>query len=219
MNSSYCWPGTGLLLAFTACSPVSEPAPQYKLSAAQLAWQGYHQGEVLRFGNSQSSKVRTYRITEVEDRLDSVYIRSGWLPLPQKEAPVYQHITVLAQRTDSTYSPQQILDLQIQLDRSTYDHPTLRAVAQWGSFYYAQLPIDAANSNAPLDSVSYPGTKLLPSVTLGPVTYSHVLHVLNRTPDGPTSAGSRTTRQLYYAQGKGVVAFVETGTGLWYRLP
>lgn len=210
-----------LMGSSTACFSDKEPAAQYRLSKEQLAWQGYHQGEVLRFGHAQNSQVRTYRITEVRDHMEEQYVQAGWLPLPQKAAPFCQHLTVTAQRTDSIYSPLRVLDLELLLDQGTYDHPVLRAKAEWEHFFYGRLPIDEVNQGAQIDTTSYqyPGTIFLSSATLGPATYAQVLHLANRYPYGPAPTGSRPTRHLYYARGKGVVAYEEAGTGLWYRLP
>ena len=59
---------------------------------------------------------------------------------------------------------------------------------------------------------------VLASATLGPATYSQVIRVDNRPAPGTAPLG-RSTRRLYYARGKGVVAFEEAGNDLWYRLP
>ena len=53
---------------------------------------------------------------------------------------------------------------------------------------------------------------------LGPSSYSQVLRLHARQPGGP-AAGGRSIRHLYFARGKGVVAYEEAGSGLWYRLP
>ncbi|WP_375418330.1 hypothetical protein [uncultured Hymenobacter sp.] len=208
-----------ILFGFTACTTDKEPAPEYRLSQEQLAWQGYRQGEVLRFGRRPNGPVRTYRITAVQDRIDTLYVRAGWLPLPQAEPPRYQHVTVMAQRTDSSAFARQILDMEMWPDRNANYQPTLRVQAGWEAFTDAMLPLAEVNKRTPIDTLKHPGTELLPSATFGPTTYSQVIHAVNRYRSGLPPAGIRPTRHLYYVRGKGVVAFVEDGTGLWYRLP
>ena len=60
--------------------------------------------------------------------------------------------------------------------------------------------------------------RLLPSATFGSTTYASVIRADNRRYPGITPL-NRETRRLYYALGKGVVAFEEVGNDLWYRLP
>lgn len=199
----------------TACS--KEPAVEYKLSADQLAWQGYTAGRELRFGHLQSPKVRTYLVTSVTDRMEKAYMGINWLPLPSKEPPRYQHITVMVQRTDTVAFPIVALELLLDYNPNDYSRPELRAVAEWGTFYYGSLPLNEVNRGVPIDSTVYAAT-LLPSVTLGPSSYSQVLRLHGR-PLGQPAPGSRFIQRLYYARGKGVVAYEETGSGLWYRLP
>ena len=211
--------GAFLLLTLTSCP--KSPAVEYRLSAEQLAWQGYQIGEELRFGHAQDSRVRTYRVTEIRDQMEKQYTGGGGpgLPFPRKESPLCQHRTVVALRTDSLYRPLPILDLQLSTDGG-YDRPLLRAEAEWETFGYAPLPLDNIINGTPIDTLyGYrPGTRLLASATLGPATYSQVIRVDNRPAPGTAPLG-RSTRRLYYARGKGVVAFEEAGNDLWYRLP
>ena len=202
-----------VLLAFALVSCSKEPAAQYRLSAEQLAWQGYYAGEGLRFSHVQDAKVRTYRVTNIDDRMETQHtgIFIG-------NRPEYQQITVTVQRTDSVFRPVPALVLGRNLVYT--DEPDLRARAEWETFYYAPLPLDNVIKGTPIDTLyGYrPGTRLLASATLGPATYSQVIRVDNRPAPGTAPLG-RSTRRLYYARGKGVVAFEEAGNDLWYRLP
>lgn len=206
--------GGCLLLALTSCS--KEPAAQYRLSNEQLAWQGYHADEVLRFGHGQDAKVRTYHVTSVRDYMQKGAAGTNLTPFPTKEAPEYQHVVVTVQRTDSIFQPQPVLDLEIY-DDLPYSTGEFRAEASWEAFYGARLPLDAVNQSIPIDTLQYAAT-LLPSASLGLSTYPQVIRVDSRNTFA-LPAGARPTRRLYYARGKGVVAFEEDGTGLWYRLP
>ncbi|UOQ71913.1 hypothetical protein [Hymenobacter cellulosilyticus] len=80
----------------TACSRESEPDPEYRMSADQLAWQPYRIGDVLRFGHAKDGKVRTYRITEVNEEMVEYS-----LGLFTKKRDRKQQFNVLAERTDS----------------------------------------------------------------------------------------------------------------------
>lgn len=76
--------------------------PEYRFTAEQLAWQPYRVGDVLRFGQARSSKVRTFIVTEVNDRLET-YSQSGNAPVylgpPSKSR--LQAIDVQVRRTDT----------------------------------------------------------------------------------------------------------------------
>lgn len=127
---------------------------------------------------------------------------------------------VLVQRTDTSgYYPIPVLKLGLNF-APTFNVPELRAEAEWETFRYAKLPLDNIINGTPIDTLyGYrPGTRLLASATLGPATYSQVIRVDNRSVPGTAPLG-RSTRRLYYARGKGVVAFEEAGNDLWYRLP
>lgn len=215
MRNSLVWASVlGLMLGLTSCK--KEPV-QYRLSAEQLAWQGYRTGEELRFGHQKDARVRTYRITEVRDQMDSQYMGINFTPFPTKEPPLYQQVVVWAQRTDSVFSAHPILELSLNFDPISESQPVLRAQAEWETFYYARLPINEVNAGAPIDTLQY-AARLLPRATFGPVTYAQVIRVDNRRSSGAGLA-SRTTRRLYFVRGKGVVAFEEPGNDLWYRLP
>ena len=204
-----------LLLLLASCR---DPAVEHRLSQEQLAWQGYRVGEVLRFGHARDGRVRTYRITEVQDRLQTDY--RGYaspVPLPQSKPPKYQELTVLAQRTDTVgQSPRPVLSLELHYDLASVT-PALWATAQWETFYQAELPLNEVNGGTAIDTVRY-AARLLPSATFGSTTYASVIRVDNRRYPGTTPL-QRETRRLYYALGKGVVAFEEVGNDLWYRLP
>ena len=127
-------------------------------------------------------------------------------------------MTVMAQRTDSLFQPRPVLDLELYAEVGA--PVQLRAEAEWETFYYAGLPLNNIIDGTAIDTVYgyQPGTRLLASATFGPATYAQVIRVDNRPTPGTTPLGSRT-RRLYYARGKGVVAFEEAGNDLWYRLP
>ena len=75
----------GLLVLLASCR---DPAVEHRLSEAQLAWQGYRVGEVLRFGHARDGRVRTYRVTEVQDRMQTDF--TGYaspVPLPHPSPP------------------------------------------------------------------------------------------------------------------------------------
>ena len=198
-----------LSLFLPSCS--KDPV-QYRLSSEQLAWQGYRSGEVLRFGNSQNSKVRSYQVAEVVNQMDKasgIYFGS---------APEYQSVTVRVQRTDSVVASQQVFKLR--MPEVNLEGNPLNAVVEWESFYNTRLPVDVVNSGLPIDTTNsrYPGTRLLPSVVLGPTAHEQVIRVDN-IQSASAAPLTTQTRRLYYAKGKGVVAFVEANGTLWYRLP
>jgi hypothetical protein len=204
---------TGSLLSCSK-SPV-----EYRLTAQQLAWQGYHVGEELRFGRAQDATVRTYRVTDVRDVMEQQY-RSATLGLPGGPPETRcQQLGVAVQRTDTTAPAFPALLLKLYYDEASGGTADLQADAEWETFYYASLPLDSVNKGAAFDTLRYPGTELLASFTAGSSTYSQVLHLTNRFPLGTPVNGQRPVREIYYARGKGVVAFQADGSGLWYRLP
>ncbi|MDO7877178.1 hypothetical protein Q5H93_20700 [Hymenobacter sp. ASUV-10] len=200
------------------------PGPQYRLSAEQLAWQPYRIGEVLRFGHAQDGRVRSYRIASVDSRMDGargVYF-SG--------RPGYERITVKTQRLDTTFyyynsAPGQPLDsalfqtmaLDLYLYAPEGGTPQLQAQYGWDySVFSRSLPLDSAIAGA---TWNYPTLRILPSVTLGGIDYAQTIWQALDYGNQQSSRRYKLIRQLYYAKGKGVVAFEEDGTGLWYRLP
>jgi hypothetical protein len=197
-----------LAVLLAACS--KDPI-RYRLSQEQLAWQGYRLGEVLRFGHARNNEVRTYQVVKIEDVMET---RPGF---HLGSRPEYQRISVVVQRTDSITLPQEVLELML----SEYsERGSVQAIAQWGAFSFAALPIDAVNRGTPIDTsqYQYPGARLLRNATFGAVTYASVIQASNPAAPGASSF-SRYTRRLYYARGKGVVAFEEANNDLWYRLP
>ena len=124
---------------------------------------------------------------------------------------------MLAQRTDTVgQSPRPVLSLELHYDLASVT-PALWATAQWETFCQAELPLNEVNSGTAIDTVRYTA-RLLPSATFGTTTYASVIRAENRRYPGITPL-NRETRRLYYALGKGVVAFEEVGNDLWYRLP
>ena len=199
------------LLLLAACSNDPE---QYRLSNDQLAWQHYQVNDVLRFGNSQSAQVRTYRITNLQDQMVRQYTGASMLPLPRKKYDC-QQVTVTVQRTDSAATAETALNLELYYTNSIPEI-ALQAEVGWDKFYpYARLPLDEINQGLPIDTLQFPGITLLPTVTLGPTAYRQVVRA---TYLYTASAPTKGTRRLYYAKNYGVVGFVE-GNTLWYRLP
>ena len=210
----------GLLLALASCFGRKEPAAEYWLSKEQLAWQGYRAGQVLRFGNAQSNAVRTYRVTQIRDSLETQFTGAvgPTVPFPQGKPPLYQQLVAVVQRTDLATGRRYALTMGQNYDPH-WSRPQLRAEASWETFFSARLPIDEVNAGLPIDTLTYPATEFLREATFGTSRYDSVIHLTYRHRNGTAPAGARPTRQLYYARGKGVVAYDEEGTGLWYRLP
>lgn len=217
-----------LWLAVAACvSSCESPGPQYRFSDEQRAWQPYRLGEELRFGHAQDGRVRSYRITAVDSRMkESRYVG----PHIGGERPSYEEVTVMAERTDTTFyyyrgAPGQALDsalfqttaLVMSLYMPEGSAPRLQARCGWDYGAYGQsLPLDSAIAGAVLN---YPTLKILPSVTLGGITYGPTIWQTLNHGSQQSTRRYKLIRQLYYARDKGVVAFEEDGSGLWYRLP
>ena len=194
------------------------PGPQYRFSAAQLAWQAYHPGDVLRFGHDQDSRVRTYRVTKVTDEMEN---RPGFYLSFDSEPPKYQHISVEMKRTDTTVTYFRALDMDVPPETGAPARPDstwCQASAEWENSWM-QLPIDAVERGRRIDTLVYGPNELLPTATFGPSTYTGVIHSTVRHPYGSPTGTPRRPSHFYYARNKGVVAFEEDGTGLWYRLP
>lgn len=187
--------------------------PEYRISAAQAQWRGYQVGEQLRFGHAKDGKVRTYRITELKDYMDTQWQQSGWLPVPKGEPPTYQHLEARAERTDSAAGEFMAFEAFMYTPRGG-DTLELRAECHWERSQTFYLPLDAANQG----SVSSANVTLLPNVTLGSISYGPTLR-LSAAAASVSRPDYKVIRQVYLAKGKGVVAFEEDGTGLWYRLP
>ena len=217
----------GLLAVAGWLSSCESPGPQYRFSDEQRTWQPYHMGDVLRFGHAQDSRVRTYRIVHVDNHMQEA--RDFGISLG-KGRPDYEEVIVRAERTDTTLyyyrgatgQPlDSILFQTVALDMSLYSPtggmPMLRANCGWDySAYSRSLPLDSAIAGAQLD---YPTLKILPQVTLGGIHYGQTIWQTLDYGSQQSTRRYKLIRQLYYAREKGIVAFEEDGTGLWYRLP
>lgn len=201
----------GASCCLAACSLQGDaPAPEYRLTPAQLAWQPYHEGQVLRFGNARTTVVRTYAVSKLTDRMVMAYCSVCF-----SEQPKYQEIRVQMQRMDTASVSFDVLNLQLYRVRASgSDTPVLYATAGWTSHGTPSLPLAQLDSGQPLDSTQYFRVKLLPSLTLGATTYGQVL----RSPSLVAPRAGLVTA-LYFTKALGVVGYEEVGTGLWYRLP
>lgn len=215
--------GCAGLVTLVSCS--KDPV-QYRFSDEQRAWQPYHTGDILRFGHAQDNRVRSYRITNVDDRMEEY---GGFRISFSNDRPEYEHITVKSERTDTTFysissAPGQPRDSVVfqptALDMLLYapegGTPTLQARCSWDYSFESSLPLDSAIAGV---NLNYPNLRILPSVTLGGVTYSQTIWMKPSYGNQQSTRRYKIIRQLYYTRGKGVVAFEEDGTGLWYRLP
>ncbi|SNR39208.1 hypothetical protein [Hymenobacter mucosus] len=222
MKQNYFSLAFGLLLC-TSC--ISNREEEYTLPSNLLAWQPYHTGDVLRFGQDRSSKVRTFTITEVNSHF--ITYRTGGT------APVYlgpstkikaQQLDIVARRTDTIqYQP---------TPTSTPAHPDSVLIApttllsmsstEYGNHTYVfwdrgfgyLLPLNHVLKGEALYDTT---AQLLPTMRLGTIAYDSVLRVSDGPHILPTSPRTKSTRRIYYAKGYGVVGFVE-GSTLWYRL-
>ncbi|WP_201983187.1 hypothetical protein [Hymenobacter rubidus] len=219
-----------LLAGTTGCR---KEAPEYRLTAEQLAWQPYHTGDVLRFGQARSSKVRTFVIGEVDDRIIT-HSNGGGIPtilslptsskLQQVRVDVRRTDTVRYERVFSSTSTKPdsipITGASTLLEMGTDDnHGSGNAVVQsqlyWDFGFSNYLPIQEVVANQPLPDTT---ARVLPSLQVGGVTYGPVIQVSNSSYAGVPLPRTKPVRRLYYARDVGVVAFLEGGT-LWYRLP
>ncbi|UOQ52666.1 hypothetical protein [Hymenobacter cellulosivorans] len=220
----------------TACSRESEPDPEYRMSADQLAWQPYHVNDVLRFGHAKDGKVRTYRITEINEEMVEYS-----LGLFTKRVDRKQQFNVMAERTDSiqfdyiTKSStvggtlvttitdsirHQIRLLRIGLyPAGSSNPPSLAASCFWGwNPIYFSFPLQEIIFGAPKD-YAYLDLTVVPNLTLGPRTYPEVLKAGSKDTNSRSTRRAKVVRTLYLAKNEGIVGFEEDGTGLWYKLP
>lgn len=224
--------GAGLMLGLGLASCADNPVPEYRFTTEQLAWQPYRVGDVLRFGQARSSKVRTFVVTELNDRLES-YSQGGNAPVylgpPSKSKG--QAIDVLVRRTDTlryvftpTSTPARPDSIPYTgttavLSCYVFDARTVVAYVDWDIGFGSVLPLgELTDGTAPLDTMRL---LLLPTLTLGGISYGPVVRLANQlSPAAPTFGfpRARPARLVYYAKGHGVVGFVEGGV-LWYRLP
>ncbi len=202
--------------ALAACT--APPGPEYRFTASQLAWQPYQAGQVLRFGNSQTATVRTYRVTRVIDVMTKLGGRWN-----VKSPPSYQAVTAFLQRTDSVGVEFEALGLVFDFDSPSVvsgNEPAVYAYLNWDALpnmpAAAALPVDELNQGLPLDTTRYGSVRLLPTYTLGAATYNSVVrYALQRT---RYSNLTSPTTGLYLTKANGVVGFVQRNT-LWYRIP
>lgn len=233
MHYQYVALAAGLLSsALVSCS--EKPPVESRLPAEALAWQPYHQGQVLRFGQAKTSQVRAFTVTEVRDEFRE-YTQGGSAPVYLGPPTKYrtQGITVTVTRTDTirymrtavstTARPDSVLfttgTALLALNADDGLQGALTAYVGWDVGFYSSLPLQAVSTNStPVDTTQ----QLLPSIRLGGVDYGPVLRITNQVavPAGPYTSFPRNkpARRIYYAKGVGVVGFVE-GTTLWYRLP
>jgi hypothetical protein len=206
---------------------------EYRLSAEQLAWQPYHVGDVLRFGQARSSKVRTFAIRAIDDRMET-YCNNcgGGINLGPGSSSTLQQIRVDVVRTDTVrYIPspsstptrpdsipltQGDTLLEIGVDDNNGGGPVVvQAQLHWDFGFYNYLPVQEAIASKAMPDTT---ARVLPSLQVGGSTYGPVIQLSNT----PSYLGSlpraKRARRLYYAKGVGVVAFLE-GNTLWYRLP
>ena len=224
--------GAGLLLGLALVSCSDRPVPEYRFTSEQLAWQPYRVGDVLRFGPARSSKVRTFTVTEVDDRLET-HSQGGNAPVylgpPSKSRT--QAIDVRMRRTDTlryVLSPTSTLakpdtipymGTETLLGWNVFDEKRLSTQVYWEIGFSGTLPL-----NQLTDSTIPPDTTLfLPTLRLGGISYGPVVRLTNYLPLSPLPINygrprARPARLVYYAKGYGVVGFVE-GSTLWYRLP
>lgn len=218
-----------LSTGLTSCTNSDTPGPAYRLSADELAWQGYQQGQQLRFGRAGSSQVRSYLISEVTDHMEEQY-QSVWIASVQGRPPTFQHIKVSGYRTDSveytagsTASPRDsvravytFLDLQKHAVNGDPSTNMLLSSIGWDYWSITYPPLQEVINNQPL--LAGGPVSLLPSVTLGGLAYGPTL-LITRNYAPPTSPRQHIISRLWYARGKGVVGYEEVGAGIWYRLP
>lgn len=210
MSNKYLLAAAGCLL-LASCS---KPPEEYRLTSQQLAWQPYQTGQQLRFAQRPAGPVRAYRISNVADYLERQNTGINFTILPSRKIDC-QHVEVRAQRTDTT--AQNTLVLNYELGYYAGDI-SLRAAIGWDKVEaYQMIPLDSIIKGVAFDSLQYPGVRRLQTAAFGGTTYGPVLRVLPYLPPGPPARGS--LRAIYFAKGAGVVAFEETGAGLWYRLP
>lgn len=219
-----------MMLAVAGCG--KKETPEYRLSAEQMAWQPYHVGDVLRFGQARSSKVRTFSITEVDDRIvelcncGGIPVLAGPTPsrLQQIRVDVLRTDTVRYVRTssstlgrpDSIPITQGSSLLEMSLDDNHGSGPVVvRAQLYWDFGFYNYLPVQETIAGKAMPDTT---TRALPSLQVGGITYGPVIQLSNTASNSAPLPRAKRARRLYYAKGVGVVAFLE-GNTLWYRLP
>lgn len=222
-----------LLLPLLAMVGCKKETPEYQLNAEQLAWQPYHVGDVLRFGQARTSKVRTFTITEIDDRMVTICNHcGGGINLGPGSSSKLQRVRVDVLRTDTvryvrtssntTAHPDSIpltrgaTLLEMGVDDNDGDGPVVvQAQIYWDFGFYNFLPIQEVVANQALPDTA---AHVLPSLRIGGLTYGTVIQLSNSSFTSTPLPRTKPIRRLYYARGVGVVGFIEGGT-LWYRLP
>jgi hypothetical protein len=220
-----------LMLAVVGCG--KKETPEYRLSAEQLAWQPYHVGDVLRFGQARSNKVRTFTIRVIDDRMLTLCNHcGGGINLGPGSSSTLQRVRVDVLRTDTvryvrsaSSTPTRpdsipltqgdtLLDMGV--DDNDGDGPVVvQARLYWDFGFENALPVQEAVAGKALPDTT---ARILPSLQVGGLTYGPVIQVSNSLYAATSLPRTRPIRRLYYAKGVGVVAFLE-GDTLWYRLP
>lgn len=114
----------------------------------------------MRFGQAGNSRVCTYVVVEVNDRLEEGY-QPVWIAPVQGQLPIYQHITVKGYRTDSlSYvvasinSPKDSVrevDTFLDLQKYAPNHdPAMQALLSrvgWGTLFIADPQLQAVTTN------------------------------------------------------------------------
>ena len=223
--------GCFLLLVLVGCG--KKETPEYRLSAEQLAWQPYHVGDVLRFGQARSSKVRTFTIKAIDDRMVTLCNHcGGGISLGPGSSSTLQRIRVDVLRTDTVRYVRSASStparpdsipltqgdtlLEMGIDDNDGDSPVVaQARLYWDFGFYSYLPVQEAVAGKVLPDTM---ARVLPSFQVGGVAYGPVIQVSNSRSTSVPLPRTKPLRRVYYAKGVGVVAFLEGGT-LWYRLP
>ena len=224
------WLLVGVSCGLAGCSNKVEDV---RLTAAQLAWQPYQAGQVLRFGRAGAAAIRTYRVADVHDRLEEVS-RGGSAPVylgPPKKYRV-QTIDVTMRRTDTVRYAMTYTSTPAHPDSALFDQATsLLSLSadenapgnlaytyfNWDVGLANTLPIDRAEAGqVPFDTTQH----VLSALTLGGVTYAGPVLRLSNPGFSPSAYVPRSplASLVFYAKSYGVVGFVEKRV-LWYRLP
>lgn len=220
-----------MMLAIAGCG--KKETPEYRLSAEQLAWQPYHVGDVLRFGQARTSKVRTFTIKAIDDRMVTRCNQcGGGINIGPGSSSTLQRIRVDVFRTDTVRyirsasstpaRPDSIpltqgdTLLEMGIDDNHGDGPVVvQAQLYWDFGFYNYLPVQEAVAGKAMPDTT---TRVLPLLQVAGITYGPVIQLSNTPSNSAPLPRTKRARRLYYARGVGVVAFLE-GSTLWYRLP
>ena len=220
-----------LSIAPVGCS--KKPPIESRLPAEALAWQPYQAGQVLRFGQAQTSQIRTFTITNVRDEFID-YSQGGNAPVYLGPPTRYrtEQLEVTISRTDTVHYMRTAVSTIAKPDSLLFttgtellsltaaDELTRMPLAYvgWDIGFHSSFPLqEVLKGQLPADTMQH----LLPTLRLGGVAYGPVLLLSNQAaaPTGPyvSFPRNKAARRVYYAKGFGVVGFVE-GATLWYRL-